>query len=136
MPRLLNLGYRVRLLVRDPARLQGREWVGMVDIVQGDVFKPDTLSAAMDGVAAAYYMIHSMSENQDFHERDLIAAHNFGEAAKIAGVEQIIYLGGLGDPQADLSEHLASRQATGLALAEAGIQRFYLPTMKSPSIGL
>ncbi len=121
VPRLLNLGYRVRLLVRDPARLQGREWVGMVDIVQGDVFKPDTLSAAMDGVAAAYYMIHSMSENQDFHERDLIAAHNFGEAAKIAGVEQIIYLGGLGDPQADLSEHLASRQATGLALAEAGV---------------
>jgi len=121
VPRLLNLGYPVRVLVRDPARLQGREWVGKVDIVQGDVFKPETLNAAMDGVIAAYYMIHSMSENQDFHERDLIAARNFGKAAKNAGIEQIIYLGGLGDSQADLSEHLASRQATGQALAEAGV---------------
>jgi len=121
VPRLLDLGYPLRVLVRDPTSLQGREWAGKVDIVQGDVFKPKTLNTAMDGVTVAYYMIHSMSENQDFHERDLIAARNFGEAAKNTGVEQIIYLGGLGDPQANLSEHLASRQATGLALAEAGV---------------
>ena len=75
----------------------------------------------MEGVAAAYYLIHSMAGSDDFHERDLIAARNFGEAAKNAGVSQIIYLGGLGDPAADLSEHLASRQATGKALAEAGV---------------
>ena len=74
VPRLLDLGYQVRVLVRDPARLQGREWVGMVDVVQGDVFKPETLGAVMDGISAAYYLIHSMSENDDFHERDLIAA--------------------------------------------------------------
>ncbi len=121
VPRLLDLGYRVRVLVRDPARLQGREWSGKVNVVQGDVFKPETLSAAMDGISAAYYLIHSMSENDDFHDRDLFAARNFGEAAKNTGVEQIVYLGGLGDPQADLSEHLASRQATGKALAEAGV---------------
>jgi uncharacterized protein YbjT (DUF2867 family) len=75
----------------------------------------------MDGVTAAYYLIHSMTGSDDFHERDLIAARNFGQAANHARVSQIIYLGGLGDPAADLSEHLASRQATGKALAEAGV---------------
>jgi len=121
VPHLLDLGYRVRVLVRDPARLQGREWVGKVDIIQGDVLKPDTLGAVMDGISAAYYMIHSIGGNGNFHDRDFIAAHNFGEAAKTAGFEQIIYLGGLGDSEADLSDHLASRQATGKALAEAGV---------------
>lgn len=121
VPILLDLNYRVRVLVRDPSRLQGRYWVEMVDVVQGDVLKPETLGTAMDGISAAYYLIHSMDGNGDFHERDLTAARNFGEAAKTAGVEQIVYLGGLGDPKADLSEHLSSRQATGHALAEAGV---------------
>jgi uncharacterized protein YbjT (DUF2867 family) len=93
----------------------------MVEIVQGDVLKPETLDAAMDQVSAAYYLIHSMGGNGDFHERDLIAAQNFGQAAKTAGIEQIIYLGGLGDPDSDLSVHLASRQATGQALSQAGV---------------
>ena len=121
VPRLLRLGYRVRVLVRDPARLQGREWMDMVDVVQGDVLVPESLGAVMDGISAAYYFIHSMSNSDNFHERDLVAARNFGEAAKNAGVEQIVYLGGLGDPETDLSHHLESRQATGLALAEAGV---------------
>ena len=121
VPRLLDLDYQVRVLVRDPERLQGREWQGKVDVVQGDVLKPETLGAVMDGISAAYYLIHSMAGSGDFHERDLIAARNFGEAAKTAGVEQIVYLGGLGDSDADLSDHLASRQATGQALAEAGV---------------
>ena len=121
VPRLLNLDHQVRVLVRDPERLQGREWQGKVDIVQGDVLKPETLGAVMDGISTAYYLIHSMDGNGNFHDRDLLAARNFGEAAKTAGVEQIVYLGGLGDSDADLSDHLASRQATGMALAEAGV---------------
>jgi len=121
VPRLLDLGYQVRVLVRDPVRLQGRDWVEMVEVVQGDVLKPETLGAVMDKVSAAYYLIHSMGGNGDFHERDLIAARNFGQSAKTAGIEQIIYLGGLGDPESNLSVHLASRQATGQALAQAGV---------------
>jgi len=121
VPRLLKLGYKVRLMARDPARLQGRPWKEDVEIVQGDVLIPATITQAMDGVGAAYYLIHSMSSSSDFHQRDLIAAENFGSAAQIAGVEQIIYLGGLGDPQADLSEHLQSRQETGQKLAQAGV---------------
>jgi uncharacterized protein YbjT (DUF2867 family) len=75
----------------------------------------------MQGVDAAYYLIHSMSGSADFHERDLTAARSFGEAARVAGVQQIVYLGGLGDPDADLSQHLRSRQKTGEALREAGV---------------
>ncbi|MFC1878822.1 SDR family oxidoreductase [Chloroflexota bacterium] len=121
VPYLLESGYKVRVLARDPARLQGRSWATQVDIVQGDVFVPDTLSQAMDGINTVFYLIHSMSGSDDFPRRDLIAADNFGSAAKAAGVARIIYLGGLGDPENDLSEHLKSRQATGHALAKAGV---------------
>jgi uncharacterized protein YbjT (DUF2867 family) len=121
VPVLLKQGYQVRVLVRDPARLQGRTWAEQVEITVGDVLQSDTLSLVMDGVEAAYYMIHSMTGSDDFHQRDLTAATNFGKAAKSAGVKQIIYLGGLGDPKENLSEHLQSRQETGRALAEAGV---------------
>jgi len=121
LPRLLEAGYRVRCLARDPARLEGRPWLEQVEVVEGDVLEPETLPAAMQGVDAAYYLIHSMSGSADFHERDLSAAGNFGDAAKVAGVQQIVYLGGLGDPDADLSQHLRSRQKTGEALREAGV---------------
>ncbi len=120
-PRLLQAGYRVRCLVRDPERLQGRPWLDQVELVTGDVLHSGALSAAMKGVAATYYLIHSMASGQGFPERDLIAARRFGAAAAAAGVGRIIYLGGLGDPQAELSQHLRSRQQTGDALREAGV---------------
>jgi uncharacterized protein YbjT (DUF2867 family) len=121
VPQLLQAGYRVRCLVRDPARLQGRSWLDRVEVVQGDVLQPKSLPPAMRGVDFAYYLIHSMSGSADFHQRDLIAARHFGQAARRAGVRRIIYLGGLGDPEADLSQHLRSRQQTGQALQEAGV---------------
>ena len=69
----------------------------------------------------AYYLIHSMAGGQGFHERDLMAARNFGAAAAAAGVGRIIYMGGLGDPETELSQHLRSRQETGDALREGGV---------------
>lgn len=120
-PRLLEAGYRVRVLARDPARLQGREWLDRVEVVRGDVLKAETLPSTMAGVGVAYYLVHSMSDTADFHQRDMAAARNFAEAARAAGVQRIIYLGGLGNPDADLSHHLRSRQETGQALREAGV---------------
>lgn len=120
-PRLLESGYQVRCLVRDPARLQGRPWSDAVEVVRGDVLEPETLAAAFQDVEAVYYLIHSMKSSKDFHQRDLTAARNFGEAAREAGVERIIYLGGLIDPNSEPSEHLLSRQQTGEALREAGV---------------
>jgi uncharacterized protein YbjT (DUF2867 family) len=121
VPYLLKKGYALRVLVRDPERLKGRPWQNQVEIIKGDVLDPQSLTNAMDGIEAVYYLIHSMTGGEDFHKRDLMAARNFGMAAKNAAVKQIIYLGGLGDPQADLSEHLKSRQETGFVLGEAGV---------------
>jgi len=121
VPRLLELDYNVRCLVRDPARLQGRPWLDQVDVYGGDVLFPETLRPALRGVQAAYYLVHSMSSGKDYHEHDIQSARRFAEAAREAGVQRIIYLGGLGDPDASLSEHLRSRQVTGDALRQAGV---------------
>lgn len=121
VPCLLAAGYPVRCLVRDRSRLQGRPWASDVEVVQGDILRPVTLQGAMRGIDVAYYLIHSMASGSGFRQRDLAAAREFGQAAAKAGVRRIIYLGGLGDPQANLSEHLRSRQETGDALREAGV---------------
>lgn len=121
IPSLLEKGYRVRVFARDPQRLQGRLWTEQIEIIRGDVMEPDTLDQAMQEVDYAYYLIHSMGSGTNFHERDLIAAQNFGQAAGKANIKRIIYLGGLGDPETDLSQHLRSRQETGKVLSQAGI---------------
>ncbi|NDJ52413.1 MAG: SDR family oxidoreductase [Chloroflexi bacterium] len=121
VPLLLQAGYRVRVLARDVQRLTGRDWYDQVEACEGDVLKPDTLDKAMQGVSATYYLIHSMTKSTDFHERDVTAARNFATAAECAGVKQIIYLGGLGNPEADLSVHLRSRQITGETLRESTV---------------
>lgn len=120
-PRLLERGYQVRVLVRNPSQLQGRPWLPRVEAVQGDALNPAALAEALKGVEAAYYLIHSMSKGNDFQQRDLAAARAFGQAAKQAGVKRIIYLGGLGDPEHNLSPHLRSRQEVGKALAASGV---------------
>ncbi len=121
VPRLLEAGYRVRCLVRDPGRLQGRAWLDQVELVKGDMLQPETLVEAMRNVSVVYYLVHSMGGGSDFHERDVTAARNCSEAALQSNVKRIIYLGGLGDSNADLSPHLRSRQETGEVLREAGV---------------
>jgi uncharacterized protein YbjT (DUF2867 family) len=121
VPALLEAGYRVRVLVRDPIRLEGRAWLADVDVAQGDVLEPDTLDAALTGIDYAYYLIHSMRGGENFHERDTRAARNFGAAAQRQNVQRIIYLGGLGDTETELSQHLRSRQQTGDALRESPV---------------
>ena len=60
-PRLLEAGFRVRVLVRNPDRLRDVPWAGDVEIVRGDLLEEDTLTAAFDGVDIAYYLVHSMT---------------------------------------------------------------------------
>lgn len=122
IPRLLGAGHTVHALVRGGTeRLAGRPWQPEIKVVDGDVLQPQTLTRAMQGVDVAYYLIHSMGGDGQFRERDQEAARNFAHAAKKAGVQQIIYLGGLGATEQELSEHLQSRQESGDALREAGV---------------
>ncbi len=118
VPRLIERGDAVRVLVRDRGRVVGRPWEGMVDLAVGDVLRPQTLPDALEGIDTAYYLIHAMTSEGDFAERDRRGAEHFGLAAKQAGVNHIIYLGGLqpGD-DAMASPHLASRAETGRVLA-------------------
>lgn len=125
VPRLLAAGYRVRCLARDPARLAGRAWPD-AEIIAGDVLTPETLLPAMAGVHTAYYLVHSMAEGeQGFADRDRTAAANFTRAAEAAGVQRIIYLGGLGQGgkggEGDLSRHLRSRQEVGDVLRQGTV---------------
>lgn len=121
VPLLLAAGHRVRCLVRDANRLFGRSWHDSVEIVEGDVFRPESLAVAMQGVDAAYYLVHSLGGGADFHQQDIIAATNFGNAARDAGVKRIIYLGGLAEASPGLSEHLRSRQQSGDSLRLGGV---------------
>ena len=120
-PRLLRDGHAVRVLARSRTRVEARPWASDVEIAVGDVLEPSTLAPALQGVDCAYYLVHSMAGGHGFRETDVRAARAFAEAARDAGVGRIIYLGGLGDPSARLSEHLRSRQETGDALREAGV---------------
>jgi len=116
---LLNAGYQVKVLVRGGVmRLKDRPWFDRVDIVEGDVLKPDTLNNAMKGIDVAYYLIHSMRGNSEFSQRDIEAAKNFARVAQAEGISRIIYLGGSGDPESNLSKHLHSRHETGDALRQ------------------
>src|SRR5450755_2524940 len=83
-----------------------------------DVADEAAVKVALRGCEVAFYLVHSLSA-EDFRARDRQLAERFGRAAAAAGLQRIVYLGGLGhDPE---SEHLASRQEVGSALASAEI---------------
>jgi uncharacterized protein YbjT (DUF2867 family)/uncharacterized protein YndB with AHSA1/START domain len=113
VPRLLEAGHRVRCLAREPRKLGGRRWAGdpRVEVAVGDAADPASLRRAMEGCGPAYYLVHSMiAAGAEYAERDRAMAATFARAAEDAGLERIVYLGGLGELGAGLSEHLASRR--------------------------
>ncbi len=105
---LLERGLPVRVLGRRPSTLQELIRLG-ADGAVADVADRAALRRALDGIDVAYYLVHSMGGSGDFAARDRQAAQNFRQAAAEAGVQRIIYLGGLGEPHRGLSAHLASR---------------------------
>lgn len=116
IPRLLRAGHEVRVFVRNPAKLQGREWVDDVEVFEGDLSEPKTLRPALEGADAAYYLVHSMCAADDFEERDRNLAHTFVEVAK-GVVPHTIYLGGI-VPETRASPHLSSRAEVGKILRD------------------
>ena len=120
LPRLLEAGHHVRCLAREPRKLDGRPWAGdpRVEIVAGDAGDPASLRRALAGCGPAFYLVHSMIAAGDaYAERDRAMARSFAVAAEEAGLERIVYLGGLGELGEGLSEHLASRREVEEVLA-------------------
>lgn len=122
-PRLLEEGYTVRVLARDPSRLRDRLWAKDVETAKGDATDADAVRRALEDVDIAYYLIHSMWSGSGFEDKDAKAAQNFADACKDAGVERIVYLGGLADGKdgTTLSPHLKSRADVGDILLNSGV---------------
>jgi len=121
VPRLLDAGYRVRCLVRDPQRLQGQSWYSRVEVMSGDAMEAPSLAAAFQGVHAAYYLIHGLQGGKLSAEHDLQMARNFTVAAESLKLPRLIYLGELVDPTAGVSPYLRSRHETGYVLRQSGV---------------
>ena len=106
-------GHEVTALTRHPGR-----YTGAGKPVAADIDDTDSLNRALVGQDAAYYLVHSLAET-DFAQRDRAGARAFGGAATTAGLSQIVYLGGLGDDDDDLSDHLRSRREVESILLDA-----------------
>jgi uncharacterized protein YbjT (DUF2867 family) len=119
VPALVRRGYRVRCLVREPEKARGRFEPG-VEIVGGDLLQPDSLSVEHFDAGAAYYLVHALASSGDLREEETAAATNFVRSALGAGVERLVYLGGLGS-EATTSPHLATRHDVGRILRDSGI---------------
>ena len=114
-PALIEAGYDVQAMTRRPESYEGDGAA-----VYGDVHDPKTLQEALTGCQAAYYLVHSL-DSPDFERKDADAAWAFAEAAAAAGLQRIVYLGGLGDDSDDLSAHLRSRREVEQLLGSAGV---------------
>jgi uncharacterized protein YbjT (DUF2867 family) len=115
--RLAGEGRRVRALARVPARVGP---LPTVEVLQGDILTGRGVAAALDGCRTAYYLVHSMEPAADDHfaARDRRAAEAFAGAATAAGVERIVYLGGIA-PSGEPSAHLGSRLEVEQILLDA-----------------
>ena len=115
VPALMEEGHEVRAMTRRPEAYDGPGTP-----VHGDVGDPGSLAGPLEGVDVAIYLVHSL-DDQDFERKDAEAASAFGLAAAAQGVQQIIYLGGLGKDGEDLSPPLRSRREVEKLLGEAGV---------------
>ncbi len=114
-PELTGRGHEVIALTRSPDA-----YTGVGTAVEADVSDPGSLAPALAGAQVAYYLVHSLADD-DFERKDAEAATAFGRAAADAGVQRIIYLGGLGADSDDLSAHLRSRREVEGLLGSGGV---------------
>ena len=132
VPRLLQAGHQIRVMVRDPERLGARPWTGEVEVVEGRADSVEQVAAAVEGTDAAYYLMHAMRSGPDFAMADRVAARRFAVGA--VGIGQVIYLGGIlpASTGKEISAHIRSRAEVGEIL------RSNLPTTElrtGPIIG-
>ncbi|KMY67632.1 epimerase [Desulfocarbo indianensis] len=128
-PLLLEKGFQVRALGRSKAKLAARPWAGHpnLELAQGDVLDLASLKRALEGCRAAYYLVHSMNPaTKDFAKTDRQAALNMRAACEAAGLERVIYLGGIIPQGQAMSHHLRSRAEVGRILQGGGVPATWL----------
>lgn len=120
VPKLLEQGHKVRVIVRDAHRLDDVPWRDKVDIVVGDLQDQKAVKKALQGQEVLYYLVHSMTSSKDFHNTEQVIAETVAREAKKAKLSRIVYLGGL-HPEGPLSRHLGSRKQVGDILMASGV---------------
>ncbi|WP_314215333.1 SDR family oxidoreductase [Pseudarthrobacter equi] len=113
VPKLLEAGHTVKVLVRSPDKIAGVPWRNQVEVVQSSLDDGDALRQALAGVDVFYYLVHSMAAGAGFESKEQAMARTAAEAAVAAGVSRIVYLGGLHPKGVELSTHMRSREAVG-----------------------
>ena len=117
--RLLDDGFEVRCLVRDPDSERARELAEAgCELAVADLTRPGGVAEALADVRVAYFLVHMIGDDEDYPALERAAAARFGRLARDAGVERVIYLGGLGEE--GTSKHLSARHETARALAADG----------------
>jgi len=120
VPRLLDAGHEVRVIVRGAERLSEVPWADRVEVVEGDLADASAVREALEGREVVYYLVHSMASTGDFEKTERTIATVMAREAKVAGVKRIVYLGGL-HPEGPLSPHLRSRAEVGRILLHSGV---------------
>ena len=123
LPELIKRKIKLRLLVRDPAKVDATKTAGGdIELIEGDLISGKGLGDSLRGIRSAFYLVHSMGgrsilRNTEYAERDKLAARNFMSAADEEGLARLIYLGALGERGDNLSEHLQSRAEVATILS-------------------
>ncbi|MDH4232513.1 MAG: NAD(P)H-binding protein [Nitrospirota bacterium] len=123
IPELIKKNVKLRLFVRDPAKVASIKNCGAdIEVFQGDLLSGEGVEDALNGTHTAYYLVHSMGgksifKNTEYAEKDKQAARNFIAAANQEGLKRVIYLGALGERGDNLSEHLRSRAEVAAILS-------------------
>ena len=117
---LLNEEMDVRIYVRDKSKVLGQPWINSVEIAVGNASNFEETLNASKGIHTAFYLLHSIGAGPHFDRVESEMAENFAKAAEVAGVSQIVYLGGIANDERQ-SKHLASRAQTGEQLASGKV---------------
>jgi uncharacterized protein YbjT (DUF2867 family) len=121
VPRLLDAGFKVRVIVRNAEKLEEVPWFSNVEVIQGDLLNKADVLKATKNIDVLYYLVHAMGQHGDFESKELLGARNVAEAAKENNLSRIVYLGGLHPRSEKLSKHLRSRKEVGEILLASGV---------------
>ncbi|MGY4539931.1 uncharacterized protein YbjT (DUF2867 family) [Mucilaginibacter sp. UYNi724] len=121
IPVLLEKGHTVVCLVRDKRRFhEQNDYSDRVTLLTGDLLKEESIEAIPEDIDAAYYLVHSMAQADDFSKLEALSAHNFVKALNKTTCKQLVYLSGITNA-ANLSDHLLSRRHVEDVLRESTV---------------
>ena len=126
VPRLLEAGHTVKVMVRTPAKIAGVPWLGKVEVIQGSLDDGASLRQALAGVDVLYYLVHSMAAGAGFESKEKAMAETAATAAAAAHVGRIVYLGGLHPANVELSTHMRSREDVGKGFLDRAVDAVVL----------